>query len=134
MSWIDPLGLIKVFRNLRADESISNGLSAKALGRGMSAAGHVRNGSNDTFKGSQYISTTTDESVVRQYRGPNQTTVIFDTDDVLPDVKGNRSVTDLSTPEKAAEAGLKGPARNYAVSSSEVLVEGYVPPNAITPC
>ncbi|EAT1641134.1 hypothetical protein ZQ37_004436 [Salmonella enterica subsp. enterica] len=86
MSWIDPLGLIKVFRNLRADESISDGLSAKALGRGMSAAGHVRNGSNDTFKGSQYISTTTDESVARQYRGPGQTTVIFDTDDVLPDV------------------------------------------------
>lgn len=134
LSWIDPLGLIKVFRNLRPDESVSDGLSAKAPGRGMSAAGHVRNGSNDTFKGSQYISTTTDEGVARQYRGPGQTTVTFDTDDVLPDVKGNRSVTDLSTPEKAAEAGLKGPARNYAVSSSEVLVEGYVPPGAITSC
>ncbi|MCV5632456.1 RHS repeat-associated core domain-containing protein, partial [Escherichia coli] len=42
ISWIDPLGLIKVFRNIRADESISEGLSAKNPGRGMSAAGHVR--------------------------------------------------------------------------------------------
>ncbi len=70
ITWIDPLGLIKVFRNIRADESISEGLSAKAPGRGMSAAGYVRNGSNDTFKGSQFISTTVDEDVAVRYREP----------------------------------------------------------------
>ncbi|EDS4736994.1 RHS repeat protein [Salmonella enterica subsp. enterica serovar Oranienburg] len=134
LRWIDPLGLIKVFRNIRADESISDGLSAKAPGRGMSAAGHVRNGSNATFKGSQFISTTIDEDVARLHREPGQTTVTFDTDDVIPDAKGNRSIIDLSTQEKAAEAGLKGPARNYAVSSGEVLVEGHVPSNAIASC
>nr|WP_242457321.1 RHS repeat-associated core domain-containing protein [Escherichia sp. 93.1447] len=134
LGWIDPLGLIKVFRNLRADESVSDGLSAKAPGRGMSAAGHVRNGSKSTFKGSQFISTTTSEEVARQYRGPGQTTVTFDTDNVIPDAKGNRSIIDLSTTEKATEAGLKGPASNYATSSSEVLVEGHVPPDAITTC
>ncbi|MCZ0304347.1 DUF6531 domain-containing protein [Escherichia coli] len=134
ISWIDPLGLIKVFRNIRADESISEGLSAKNPGRGMSAAGHVRNGSNDSFKGSQFISTTVNEDVAVRYREPGQTTVTFDTDDVIPDVKGNRNIIDLSTVEKATDAGLKGPARNYAVSSGEVLVEGHVPSNAIRPC
>ncbi|CDH25490.1 hypothetical protein [Xenorhabdus bovienii] len=83
----------------------------------MSPAGHVRNGSNPSFKGSQYISTTTDLDVIMKYREPGQITVKFDTKDVIPDIKGNHSIIDVSIPEKAASAGLKGPAENYAVSS-----------------
>ncbi|MCC8367770.1 hypothetical protein J8V57_16080 [Xenorhabdus sp. PB61.4] len=100
----------------------------------MTAAGHVRNGSNPNFKGSQYISTTTDWKVIEKYREPGQTTVQFDTKDVIPDTKGNQSIIDVSTPEKAASAGLKGPAANYATSSKEILIEGQIPSDKITKC
>ncbi|MCP9266874.1 DUF6531 domain-containing protein [Xenorhabdus sp. XENO-1] len=133
-NFIDPLGLEIVYRNLRPDEKIDDGLSAKNPGRDMSPAGHVRNGSNDNFKGSQYISTTTDLNVITKYREPDQITVKFDTKDVIPDIKGNLSIIDVSTPEKAANAGLKGPAANYAVSSKEILVEGRVCPDKMTKC
>jgi RHS repeat-associated protein len=131
-TWVDVLGLIPVYRNLRPDENPANGLSARKPGRGMTPAGHVRNGSNKTFKGSQYISTTTDPAVVAKWRAEGQQTVKFDTDDVIPDSHGNRSIVDISTPEKAQAKGIKGPARNYAVNSREVLVEGHVPGNKIT--
>ncbi|GAA4027343.1 hypothetical protein GCM10022409_09160 [Hymenobacter glaciei] len=136
-NWLDVLGLIPVYRNLRPNENPAEGLSAKNPGRGMSPAGHVRNGSNANFKGSQYISTTTDPEVAAKWRAEGQTTVTFDTNNVVPDSHGNRSIVDLTTPEKAAEAGVKGPARNYAINSQEVLVEGHVPADKITkisPC
>ncbi|CDH34801.1 RHS repeat-associated core domain-containing protein [Xenorhabdus bovienii] len=133
-NFIDPLGLEIVYRNLRPDEKIENGLSAKNPGRDMSPAGHVRNGSNPSFKGSQYISTTTDLDVITKYREPGQITVKFDTKDVIPDIKGNHSIIDVSTPEKAASTGLKGPAANYAVSSKEILIEGRICPDKITKC
>ncbi|SIP72418.1 Complete genome; segment 11/17 [Xenorhabdus innexi] len=133
-NFIDPLGLEVVYRNLRPDEKMEDGLSAKNPGRDMSPAGHVRNGSNPSFKGSQYISTTTDLDVIMKYRAPGQITVKFDTKDVVPDIKGNHSIVDVSTPEKAASAGLKGPAANYAVSSKEILVEGRICPDKITKC
>ncbi|WP_339373552.1 RHS repeat-associated core domain-containing protein [Xenorhabdus sp. KJ12.1] len=133
-SFIDPLGLVIVYRNLRPDESIESGLSAKIPGRDMTAAGHVRNGSNPNFKGSQYISTTTDWEVIEKYRVPGQTTVQFDTKDVIPDIKGNQSIIDVSTRDKAESAGLKGPAQNYAAASKEILIEGRVPSDKITKC
>ncbi|ELY2909913.1 RHS domain-containing protein [Cronobacter dublinensis] len=123
---IDPLGLITVYRNLRPDEDVNKGLSARLPGRDMSPAGHVRNGSKATFKGSQYISTTTDPAVVERWREPGQVTVSFDTDDVIPDVTGQRKVIDLSTEDKALAAGLKAPATHYSVSSREVLIVGRV--------
>jgi RHS repeat-associated protein len=131
IGWIDPLGLIVVYRNLRSDEDPSKGLSAVQPGRDMSPAGHVMNGSRDNFKGSQYISTTTDPAVAEQWRKEGQTQVRFDTDRVVPDSKGNLNVLDISDREKAIDAGLKGRAVGYAASSKEMLVEGHVPPDAI---
>jgi hypothetical protein len=124
--WADPLGLIKVYRNLRPDEDMNQGLSARLPGRGMSAAGHVRNGSKLTFKGSQYISTTSDPTVVERWKEPGQITITFDTDDVIPDTNGQREIIDLSTQENAVVAGLKSPASHYSVNSKEVLVVGRV--------
>ena len=55
------------------------------------------------------------------------------TDDVIPDVLGNKNIIDVSTPEKARAAGLKrGRPYSNAVSSKEVLVEGRVPANKLT--
>ncbi len=59
--WIDPWVLIEVFRNLRPDEIISEGLSARVPGRRMSVAGRIMNGTK--HNGSQFISTTTDINV-----------------------------------------------------------------------
>ena len=129
--WIDPLGLIVVYRNLRPDENPQNGLSARQPGRDMSPAGHVMNGSRDNFKGSQYMSTTTDPAVAEQWRKEGQAQVRFDTDNVVPDSKGNLSIVDISDREKATQQGLKGRAVGYAAASKEVLVEGHVPPEAL---
>jgi RHS repeat-associated protein len=129
--YIDPLGLIIVFRNLRPDEDPAQGLSARRPGRGMTPAGHVRNGSKPTFRGSQFISTTTDPAVALRYREPGQRTVMIDTDQLVPDTSGNRRVVDLSTPELARSHGLRGPAAHYAANSSEVLLEGRVPSGAM---
>ena len=132
--YIDPFGLIIVYRNLRPDENPADGITSRKPGRGMTPSGHVMNGSRPDFKGSQWISTTTDPAVAAEWRKPGQTTISFDTDDVLPDSAGTTSVVDLSTRPKADAAGLKGRPRNFAVSSKEVLVEGRVPASAITVC
>ncbi|ELY3469268.1 PAAR/RHS domain-containing protein [Cronobacter universalis] len=132
LNWIDPLGLIKVYRNLNPDEDINKGLSARLPGRDMPVAGHVRNGSKPTFKGSQYISTTTDPEVIKRWKEPGQTTVSFDTDDVIPDVTGQKEIIDISTEEKAAAAGIKRPASYYAANSKEVLVVGRVEKSKLT--
>ena len=128
---LDLLGLFKVWRNLRPDEVVSDGLSAKLPGRNMSIAGHLMNGSR--YNGAQFISTTTDPKVIEKWNEPGQRIVMFDTDDVIPDVLGNKNIIDVSTPEKARAAGLKrGRPYSNAVSSKEVLVEGRVPANKLT--
>ena len=128
---LDLLGLFKVWRNLRPDEVVSDGLSAKLPGRNMSIAGHLMNGSR--HNGAQFISTTTDPKVIEKWNEPGQRIVMFDTDDVIPDVLGNKNIIDISTPEKARAAGLKrGRPYSNAVSSKEVLVEGRVPANKLT--
>ena len=128
---LDLLGLFKVWRNLRPDEVVSDGLSAKLPGRNMSIAGHLMNGSR--HNGAQFISTTTDPKVIEKWNEPGQRIVMFDTDDVIPDVLGNKNIIDVSTPEKARAAGLKrGRPYSNAVSSKEVLVEGRVPANKLT--
>ena len=128
---LDLLGLFKDWRNLRPDEVVSDGLSAKLPGRNMSIAGHLMNGSR--HNGAQFISTTTDPKVIEKWNEPGQRIVMFDTDDVIPDVLGNKNIIDVSTPEKARAAGLKrGRPYSNAVSSKEVLVEGRVPANKLT--
>lgn len=129
--FIDPLGLIIVFRNLAPGENPLSGLVAKDPGRGMTPAGHIMNGSRETFKGSQFISTTTDPAVAAKWRQPGQTTVMIDTDALKPSSVGQKSVIDVSTSELAHDAGLKGRAYSNAVSSREVLLVGEVPPSAM---
>ena len=97
----------------------------------MSIAGHLMNGSR--HNGAQFISTTTDPKVIEKWNEPGQRIVMFDTDDVIPDVLGNKNIIDVSTPEKARAAGVKrGRPYSNAVSSKEVLVEGRVPANKLT--
>jgi RHS repeat-associated protein len=131
LGWIDPLGLIIVYRNLRPEQDPSQGLDARWPGRGMTPIGHVMNASNPNFKGSQYMSATTDPAVTAKWRQEGQTTVRFDTDHVVPDRAGNLSILDISDREKAIQNGLKGRTISRANSSKEVLIEGHVPPGAI---
>jgi hypothetical protein len=58
--------------------------------------------------------------------------VRIDVDQLQPDAAGNRNVVDVSTPEGARANGLGGRARSNALSSREVLLEGRVPPEAMT--
>ncbi len=128
---LDFWGLILVYRNLSSADNKSNGLSAKKPGRGMTPAGHIMNGSRDSFKGSQFISTTTDPEVAKKWKREGRPIVMFDTDDVVPDFAGNLSIVDVSDADKAKAANLRGRAYSNAVSSKEVLVEGHVPSDKI---
>jgi len=129
-SWVDPLGLIVVYRNLRADENPAEGLTAKKPSRNMTVDGHVRTGSRNN--GSQFISTTTAPEVAAKWNEAGQQTVMFDTDNIVPDELGNKQVIDISTREKAATNGVKGVPLNFVGDSKEVLVVGKVPPSAMT--
>ncbi len=60
--------------------------------------------------------------------------VSFDTDHVVPDVKGNRNILDKSTVEKAKAQGVGSVTANFAAKSKEVLIEGHVPSSAIKKC
>ncbi|MFS1520362.1 hypothetical protein ACIPCA_03395 [Flavobacterium covae] len=128
-SRVDIFGLIEVFRLLRPDEDPTKGLSAKKPGRGMTTHGHVSSGSRN--KGSQFISTSTDPAALEKWREPGQRMVSFDTDDVVPDVKGNKNIFDISTVEKAKANGVGGLSAKFSASSKEVLVEGHVPAHKI---
>lgn len=128
----DPFGLIVVYRLLRPDEDPAKGLNAKKPGRNMTIHGHVATGSRN--KGSQFISTSTDPKALEKWRSPGQTMVSFDTDDVVPDVKGNQNVFDISDVGKAKKHGVGAVSANMAAKSKEVLVEAHVPPKAIKVC
>ena len=132
LSFYDPLGLITVYRLLRPDEDPSSGLNAKKPGRNMTPHGHVSSGSRN--KGSQFISTSTDPEALAKWREPGQRMVSFDTDDVVPDVKGNRNILDISSVDKAKAHGIGGVSARFSANSKEVLVEGHVPPQAIKDC
>ena len=131
---VDPLGLYTVYRLLRPNEDPADGLSARRPGRGMSVHGHVSAGSRKNFRGSQYISTSTDPNALTKWRQPGQRMVSFDTDAVVTDIAGNRSITDISTFDRARAAGVGSVSARFAADSREVLIEGRVPPHAITEC
>lgn len=128
----DPLGLIIVYRLLRPDEDPLQGLNAKKPGRNMTTHGHVSSGSRN--KGSQFISTSTDPAALAPWREPNQRMVSFDTDDVVPDIKGNKNIFDISDVDKAKSHGVGAVSAQMSAKSKEVLVEGHVPPKAIKTC
>lgn len=130
--WIDLFGLFIVFRNLPIGSTISGGLKARLPGRDMSLTGHIRNGSKPNFRGSQFISVTTDPNVALKWKEKGQITIMFDTEDVIPDGLGNKNIFDVSTRESAISNKVTSEiAIRYANSSKEVLIEGFVPENKI---
>lgn len=104
-----------------------NGLTAKNPTRRMSIEGHIVSGSRN--KGSQFISTTTDINVANKYAMQDGCRIVEIGLNKLPN---DVNIYDLST-VAGRNTYLKGiTAKNFAAKSSEVLLEGYVPSNAIT--
>ena len=113
-----------VYRNLRPDEDPQNGLVAKNPDATYTPAGHVTNGSRPGWA-SQFISTTRSLKVAQQWSSGRMVAIDLD--------QFGGSVTDLSTAEGRAAAGVTGiTARNFANASAEVPLEGRVPSEAMT--
>ena len=115
-----------VYRVIRSDENPMNGLTAKNPTRGMSIEGHIVSGSRN--KGSQFFSTTTDINVANKYALQDGCRIVEIDLNKLP---SNVNIYDLST-AVGRNTYLKGvTAKNFAAKSSEVLLEGYIPSDAI---
>ena len=119
-----------VYRVIRADEDISRGLLAKnPYDVRYTMEGHVGNASKRGFKGSRFISTTTDlavaEAALKRWGGGG--IVRIDLSKL-----NNGQWFNLSTPERAAQYIKHPRTRNFAASSREVLIDAWVPPEAIT--
>lgn len=116
-----------VYRVIRADENPEKGLFPKNPDRNMSVEGHVVSGSRNN--GSQYISTTTDINVAKEWAKKDGCKIVKIDLNKLPD---NINIYDLSTKE-GREIFLKGAtSKNFAKASNEVLLEGSIPSEAIT--
>jgi uncharacterized protein RhaS with RHS repeats len=121
----DP-GQDKVYRVIRPEENPAAGLVAKNPNRGMTTTGHVVSGSRN--KGSQFISTTTDINVANKWADQTGNRIVEIDLGKLPD---SAKVYDLST-DVGRTTHIKGSTANrLAKSSSEVLIEGGVPSEAI---
>lgn len=115
-----------VYRALRLDEDPMQGLTAKDSMASYAVEDHIINGGRPHFR-SQYISTTTDLRVA-QALATKTGTGVAEID--LTRVQGY--IINLST-ESGRQAHLKGAtARAFARATLEVLIEGCVPPEAIT--
>lgn len=115
-----------VYRVIRPDENPKHGLHPKNANRNMSIEGHVISGSRNN--GSQYISTTTDYNIAKQYADRDGCQIVKIDLNKVPD---NVKVYDLST-KIGQDTYLKGTsAKNFANASKEVLLEGDIPPEAI---
>lgn len=115
-----------MYRVIRSDENPMNGLTAKNPARGMTIEEHISSGSRN--KGSQFISTTTDINVANKYTLQDGCRIVEIDLNKLP---SNVNVYDLST-VVGRNTYLKGvTAKNFAAKSSEVLLEGYIPSDAI---
>lgn len=104
-----------------------NGLTAKNLTRGMSIEGYITSRSKN--KGLQFISTTTDINVANKYAMQDGCRNV--------EIDLNKLPSNVNIYNLSAVAGrnnyLRGiTAKNFAEKLSEVLLEGYIPINAIT--
>lgn len=114
-----------VYRVIRPEEDVSQGLIAKNPNAHYTPEGHVLNGSRPGFK-SQYISTTTDLNIARTWADKTGNRIVE-----IDLTKVESNVINLST-ESGRSTYLKGvTATNFAKSSSEVLIEEFVPSSAI---
>ncbi len=115
-----------VYRVIRNDENPVNGLFAKNPTRGMTIEGHVISGSRN--KGSQFISTTTDINVAKYYSTKHNLRIV---EIDLNKLRRKNTIYDLST-QIGRETYLKGStARAFAKGSKEVLIEGFIPADAL---
>ena len=115
-----------VYRALRAEEDPSQGLTAKNPSASYTIEGHILNGSRVGFA-SQFISTSWSEAVARTKFGAEGARIAKIN---LSRVEGR--VWNLDDPG-CRESVLKGVlARNIARAHQELLIDGVVPPSAIT--
>jgi len=114
-----------VYRVVRADEDLAQGLTAKDPTAQYTLEGHILNGSKSWFR-SQFISTTTDFAYASGHAIRNNLRLVqIDLDKVVG------KAYDLSTSE-GRDLYLRGTtAKNYAKRASEITVEGYIPPDAV---
>lgn len=119
-----------LYRVLRPDEDPSTGISAKDPNAAVPLDQHISQGNNPGFR-SQYISTTIDLGVAMKWALPDDLR-IAQIDPAL--VEG--SIIDVSSREALANQGItwqnKRFAYSFALGSREVLIEGFIPPEAIT--
>lgn len=115
-----------VYRVIRSDENPKLGLKAKNPERNMSVEGHIVSGSRNY--GSQYISTTTDYNIAKDWAAKDNCRIVKIDLNKIPE---NVNIYDLSTDE-GRNIFLKGiSAKNFAKASKEVLLEGEIPSLAI---
>lgn len=103
-----------------------NGIKAKNPTRGMKLEGHVISGSRNN--GSQFISTTTDIRVAKEYAKRDGCRIVEIDLRKLPD---GVKVYDLSTISGRNKYLSGVTAKNFASKSKEVVLEGYIPSYAI---
>jgi len=114
-----------LYRVIRPDESPALGLVARNPSATYKVEGHILNGSRPGFN-SQFISTTTDLSVARAWASKTGNRIVQ-----IDPSKIQGTITNLST-AAGRNANLRGnTAKNFAQASSEVLIQGTVPANAI---
>ncbi|MCI1477821.1 MAG: DUF6531 domain-containing protein [Clostridium beijerinckii] len=122
-------GQSHVYRTIRPDEVIENGLYAKNPDANYTLTGHVNLNSRPGYA-SQFISTTTDfEGVAKDYADKYGYRVVkID----LNKLSSEAEIYDLST-EAGRNTYLKGfQAKNFASASKEVDIKGHIPKDAIT--
>lgn len=116
---------ITVYRALRADEDPEFGIYAKSPSAIKSPGYHVRYGGRAR---TQWISTTKsyEIAVARFAKGDASRVVAIDLDKVLS------NVIDVSYGQFPGNDPYDNQVtRSYAISAQEVLIEGYIPPEAI---
>jgi RHS repeat-associated protein len=113
-----------VYRNLRPDEDPALGLVAKNPNATYTPLGHVLNGSRPNWA-SQFISTTKSLAAANKWASGRMVAIDLS--------KFAGKVYDLSDEAGRAANGIRGVTGiNRANSSAEVLLEGFVPPEAMT--
>jgi len=117
-----------LYRVLRSDEEPALGLFPKDPGANQPVIDHILQGSRPWFK-SQFISTTNDLGVATKWAIKDGLRIAE-----IDSTKVVGNVIDVSTREALEQYGITYPsfAYSWARSSSEVLIEGSVPAEAIT--
>ena len=119
--------LIPCHRVIREDEDPSQGLMPKDPNANESIQSHVGVGSGEGDK-SQYISTTKSLAIAKHWACKKKTKPLRIVRITLGAVCGSK--TDLSCGDHPALTGAT--AKNFAVSSQEVLVEATIPAGAVS--